>query len=203
MRTVVLFAVVIALGAAIGIGLKQASSGDGGTSEPKALQPTAQETANALSGSPAPLAALHAQANELLPGGRPALRRRLAELEGHPAVVNVWASWCGPCRTEMPAFQRVALARGREVAFLGVSLKDDREAAQRFLRTVPLSYPSYEDPDGEIYNAYALAGAPSTIFYDASGRKAFTHQGPYASARDLEDDIDRYALGGTPAPGAS
>ncbi len=197
MRTVVLFAVVIAVGAAIGIGLKQASGGDGGTPEPQALQPTAKETAKALSGSPAPLAALHEQANELLPGARPALDRRLAMLEGHPAVVNVWASWCGPCRVEMPTFQRVALDRGREVAFLGVNLKDDRGAAQRFLKTVPLSYPSYEDPDGEIYNAYALAGAPSTIFYDASGRKVFTHQGPYASAEDLEDDIDRYAVGAT------
>lgn len=196
MRTVVLFAVVIVIGAAIGVGLKQASSSDSGGSEPQALQPSAQDTAKALSGAPAPLAALHAQANELLPGARPALDRRLAKLKGHAAVVNVWASWCGPCRTEMPVFQRVALDRGREVAFLGVNLKDNRSAAQRFLKTVPLSYPSYEDPDGQIYNAYALAGAPSTIFYDAAGRKAFTHQGPYASTADLEDDIDRYALGG-------
>ena len=195
MRTVVLFAVVIAVGAAIGIGLKQASSSDGAGSEPKALQPTARETADALSGAPAPLAALHAQANELLPGARPALMQRLAKLKGHPAVVNVWASWCGPCRTEMPVFQRVALERGRDVAFLGVNLKDNRGAARRFLKTVPLSYPSYEDPDGQIYNAYALAGAPSTVFYDAAGRKAFTHQGPYASTAGLEDDIDRYALG--------
>ena len=195
MRTVLLFAVVIAVGAAIGIGLKQATSNDGSGSQPVALQPTAKETAKALGGAPAPLAALHAQANQLLPGAKSALDRRLAKLEGHPAVVNVWASWCGPCRTEMPVFQRVALARGREVAFVGVDLKDNRDAARRFLKTVPLSYPSYEDPDGEIYNDYALAGTPSTIFYDASGRKIFTHQGPYDSAADLEDDIDRYALG--------
>ena len=199
MRTVVLFAVVIALGAAIGIGLKQASS-DGGTgSKPAALKPTAQETADALGGSPPALAALHARANDLLPGSRRTLRRELDAVKGHPAVVNVWASWCGPCRTEMPALQRVALARGRDVAFIGVNLKDNREAARRFLSTVPLSYPSVEDPDGQIYNAYALAGAPSTVFYDAAGRKVFTHQGPYTSTKDLEDDIDRYAAGTTGA----
>ncbi len=194
MRTFVLFAVVIAFGAAIGIGLKQAGSTDGG-SAPTALKPTAAETADALRGAPPPLAALHAQAGELLPGARTALRRRLDGLRGHPVVVNIWASWCGPCRDEMPVLQRVALSRGSEVAFVGVDLKDNRAAARRFLREVPLSYPSYEDPDGQIYNAYGLAGTPSTIFYDAAGRKTFTHQGPYPSLAALEDDIDRYALG--------
>ncbi len=80
-----------------------------------------------------------------------------------------------------------------------MNLKDNREAAQRFLATVPLSYPSVEDPDGQIYNAYGLAGAPSTIFYDAKGREVFTHQGPYDSAEELEEDIDRYAAGKTVA----
>ena len=195
MRTFVIFAVVIAVGAAIGIGLKQAGSNDGAGDAGTALKPSAQETRAALAGSPAPLAALHAQANTLLGGGDAALKRRLAELRGHPVVVNVWASWCGPCRTEMPALQRVALKRGSEVALIGVNLKDNRGAARRFLQTVPLTYPSYEDPDGRIYNDYALAGAPSTIFYDAAGHKAFTHQGPFLTPADLSRDIDRYALG--------
>ena len=194
MRTVVLFVVMIAVGAAIGIGLKQAGSGDGG--DTTALRPTAQEVRDKLAGAPAPLAALHDQANELLPGDSKALRARLAAVKGHPAVVNIWASWCGPCRTEMPVLQRVALDRGRDVAFIGVNLKDNREAARSFLRDVPLSYPSYEDPDGRIYNAYGLSGAPSTVFYDARGRLAYLHQGPYDTVADLERDIDRYASGG-------
>jgi len=195
MRTFVIFAVVIAVAAAVGLGLKQARSNDGSGHEQTALKPTAQQTQAAFAGSPAPLAALHAQANVLLGGGGGALKRRIAALHGHPVVVNVWASWCGPCRTEMPALQRVALQRGRSVAFIGVNLKDNRAEAKTFLREVPLSYPSYEDPDGQIYNAYALAGAPSTIFYDAAGHKAFTHQGPFLTTAVLNRDIDRYALG--------
>jgi len=195
MRTFLIVAVVIAVGAAVGIGLKQAGNSDGSGDEQAALKPTAQQTQAALAGSPAPLAALHAQSDMLLGGGSKALKARIAALRGHPVVVNVWASWCGPCRTEMPALQRVALQRGRSVAFLGVNLKDNRGAARRFLRTVPLSYPSYEDPDGQIYNEYALAGAPSTVFYDAAGHKTFTHSGPFLTTADLSRDIDRYALG--------
>lgn len=194
MRTALLFTVVIVIGAALGIGLKQASDEDG-KDAPTALMPSADEVEARLDGSPAPLAALHAQANVLLPGGRRALRARLAALEGHPVVVNVWASWCGPCRQEMPVFQRVALDRGREVAFLGVNLKDNRPAAKRFLADVPLSFPSYEDPDGRIFASYKVAGVPSTVFYDALGRQAYVHQGPYLNEKDLRTDIDRYALG--------
>ncbi|MCD6727974.1 MAG: TlpA family protein disulfide reductase [Solirubrobacteraceae bacterium] len=194
MRTALLFAAVIAVGAAIGIGLKQASS-ESDSAIPAPRKTSADEMRRRLAGSPAPLAALHAQAGELLPGGRGAWRARLRALRGHPAVVNVWASWCGPCRQETPVLQEVSLDRGREVAFIGVNLRDDAGAARRFLRRAPVSYPSYEDPDGRIYNDYGLAGAPATIFYDARGRKAYTHQGPYLSTADLERDIARYAGG--------
>lgn len=196
MRTVLLLALVIAVGALIGAGLRQATSQDA-ASDPaaEAIRPSPAEVEAALAGSPPPLAALHAQANELLGGGRRALDRRIEDLRGHPVVVNVWASWCGPCRAEMPIFQRVALARGDRIGFLGVDLRDNRRAARRFLARTPLTYPSYEDPDGEIYNGYRLAGAPSTIYYDARGERTFIHQGPYTSQEDFERDIDRYALG--------
>ena len=77
-----------------------------------------------LAGSPAPLAALHAQANELLGGGRRALRARLAALHGWPIVINKWASWCEPCKAEFGVFQRVSLKLGRRVAFIGIDSGD-------------------------------------------------------------------------------
>jgi thiol-disulfide isomerase/thioredoxin len=194
-RTAALFALVILVGLALGVGLKQATS-DGDPGEPaQAISVSSEEIDAKLAGSPAPIAALHDEADELLGGEQRGLRKRLAALKGHPVVVNVWASWCGPCSEEAPAFQRVSLDRGREVAFVGVNLKDSRSGAQGFMRRFPSTYPSYEDPDGEIFNAYRLAGAPATIFYTASGEKAYTRQGPYRKAEDLERDIDRYALG--------
>ena len=104
-----------------------------------------------LAGSPAPLAALHAQAGELLPGGSGALRARLAALRGHPVVINKWASWCEPCRSELGAFQRASVAWGREVAFIGIDSGDTSRAdALAFLRSFPVSYPSYYDQSGRV-----------------------------------------------------
>jgi thiol-disulfide isomerase/thioredoxin len=150
-----------------------------------------------LAGAPAPLAALHAQANELLPGGPDAFDARLRELRGHPVVVNKWASWCGPCRAEFPIFQQLATARGKEVAFLGVNARDKRPAAERFSARYPVPYPSYEDPDEAIARALkAPSNFPVTLFVDARGKTVFTHQGGYRSAADLEADIDEH-LGAT------
>jgi cytochrome c biogenesis protein CcmG/thiol:disulfide interchange protein DsbE len=183
----------IALAAVVGVGLQQAS--DDTAPPPKARTLTQADIERRLAGAPPALAALHRQANEILPGAKTALERRLDELEGHAAVVNIWAAWCGPCREELPVLQRVSLEMGKEVAFLGVDLKDDRESAARLLRRYPLTYPSYEDPDGKVYSAEGLQGVPSTLFYDARGRQTFVHQGPYFERQDLVDDIRRYALG--------
>ena len=130
-----------------------------------------------------------------LPGGRKALETELATVKGHPAVVNVWASWCAPCNEEAPIIQRVALSNGKRVAFLGVDLRDNAGAAKRFLRRYPVSFPSIEDPDGQVYNDYRLLGQPATAFYDARGKRTYLHQGAYRSIEDFDADIRRYALG--------
>lgn len=166
------------------------SSGDGGGDEPP-------DYARALAGSPPPLAALHRQANELLPGGVDAYEARIAALRGYPAVVNVWASWCGPCRFEFPHFQRAAAKYGKRVAFLGIDSEDSDDAASTFLAEEPVPYPSYTDPDKDVADSLgASLGLPDTAFYDRGGELVYLKQGPYDDYAELRADIERFALGG-------
>jgi len=149
-----------------------------------------------LAGSPGPLAALHSQAGELLPGGLAAVRARLAALHGQPVVVNKWASWCVPCHSELGAFQRVSLALGQRVAFIGIDSGESRRGdGVSYLRSYPLSYPSYEDQSGQTGRAITDSSfTPVTVFYDRRGGQ-YIHQGPYPSEAKLEQDVKRYALG--------
>jgi cytochrome c biogenesis protein CcmG, thiol:disulfide interchange protein DsbE len=158
--------------------------------------------AKALAGSPAPLARVHAQGNRLLPGGLEAYEERIAELRGFPVVVNLWASWCGGCRLEFPAFQQAAARYGKRVAFLGVDSEDSEDAAATFLDGVPVPYPSYSDPEAEIKEGVGgPRGLPDTAFYDRAGELVFLHQGAYEDEADLYEDIELYALGKPVAKG--
>jgi cytochrome c biogenesis protein CcmG, thiol:disulfide interchange protein DsbE len=153
--------------------------------------------ATALAGSPAPLAALHRQADELLDGGQDAYEKRIAALRGYPVVVNFWASWCGPCRFEFPLFQRAAAAEGKRVAFLGVDVEDSDDAAGTFLEEAPVPYPSYTDPDKAISDgAGATLGLPDTAFYDRRGELTYLKQGPYDDFAELRADVERFAVRG-------
>lgn len=165
-----------------------------GAQEPQVSTPSPREARRALAGSPAPLAALHEQATQLLDGGLDAFEARIAALRGRPVVVNAWAEWCPPCRAEMPLFQRIAVRDGRRVAFLGVDVRDDDARAGAFLREHWVPYPSYVDRKEAIARAIGVrAGLPTTVFYDANGKVAFVHQGPYRQESDLRADIERYA----------
>jgi cytochrome c biogenesis protein CcmG, thiol:disulfide interchange protein DsbE len=166
-----------------------------GQSTPRSAAPkTAGAERTAFAGAPAPLASLHRQANQLLGGGPTAFEARLRSLRGYPVVVNKWASWCPPCRAEFPFFQRESLRRAGRVAFVGVDSNDNDEAARRFLRKLPLTYPSYRDPKLGIAAVFrGVEAFPTTAFYDRSGRLSFVHLGAYATRGKLAADIARYA----------
>jgi cytochrome c biogenesis protein CcmG/thiol:disulfide interchange protein DsbE len=182
---------VLALAALLGVGLAQL----GGSTNAAPSRLSLAEMRSRLAGSPPPLAALHAQSAEILGGGLPALRARLAALRGRPIVVNKWASWCAPCRAEFGVFQHVSVSAGRQVAFIGIdSAETSRAKALAFLRSFPVSYPSYYDRSGQAGEAITdSAFTPVTVFYDSRGSQ-YIHQGPYLSAAKLEADVRRYAL---------
>lgn len=163
------------------------------SSKPQSAKLSKSEVSAKLAGSPAALAALHAQGNQLLSGGPDAFKARLKALRGHPVVINEWASWCGPCQSEFPVFQRVSVNLGRKVAFIGLDSRDANEAASAFLRRFPVSYPSYTDPSQRIGALVQAVGVvPQTVYINAQGKQVYDHAGPYESDAALETDIRRY-----------
>jgi cytochrome c biogenesis protein CcmG/thiol:disulfide interchange protein DsbE len=175
------------------IGLAITLAGCAGT--PRSVAPSQAKRNAELAGSPAPLAQLHTQADQLLGGGPAAFSDRMRALRGYPVVVNKWASWCTACESEFPQFQQVSLTFGRRVAFLGLDGKDADQAAASFLRQYPVPYPSYTDPQERIARTIR-AGTyyPQTIFFNRHGRLVFDHIGAYPSAAALAGDVRRYAL---------
>lgn len=166
-----------------------------GSGQPHSAAPTQSAEQVAFKDSPPLLASLHSQADQLLGGGPRAFHARLAALRGYPVVVNKWASWCGPCQVEFPAFQRASVKYGREVAFIGIDGKDGNGSATAFLRKFPVSYPSYTDPDEDIARSIQAAiYYPQTVYFNRRGRMVYDHAGPYETAAALEQDIRRYVL---------
>jgi len=186
---------IIGLGivAVIVIGLVQSSSkSDRPSGQLVSRAPSAAETKRALEGAPPPLASLHKRANTLIPGGKSRYKSELAALKGHPTVVNLWASWCGPCRLEFPVFQQQAVHFGRQVAFLGVDSGDNHGNASSFLNQFPVTYPSVEDGGERVAQELGLRGLPGTAYYNANGKLVYLHQGGYSQDSDLSRDIRRY-----------
>jgi len=185
--TVAVLAVVVLTVWGLSSSGDQLGSSGAGNPESKAT-----DYKKALADAPPALADLYANGDELIDGGGDAFHAELDKLAGHPAVVNVWASWCGPCRFEFPDLQAVSADRGDEVAFLGVDTDDSDTAAKDFLEELPLPYPSVTDPDQDVKKELGIRGLPGTAFYDKSGELVYLKQGPYLSEDELNADIDKY-----------
>jgi cytochrome c biogenesis protein CcmG/thiol:disulfide interchange protein DsbE len=91
------------------------------------------------------------------------------DLRGRPLVLNVWASWCVPCRKEMPAFQSVYLRARGMVGFLGVDYLDEAGAARRLVADTGVTYPLAADPQGSEVAKFGVTALPTTLFISADG----------------------------------
>jgi len=114
----------------------------------------------------------------------------LADYDGTPVVVNMWATWCAPCVKEMPAFDTVA-GEQTDVKIIGVNVGDTADAATAFAADLGVTYPQFTDPDGLLSTALSVTGYPATAFIDADGKLLEVHQGAY-TADELRAAIARH-----------
>ncbi len=136
----------------------------------------------ALAGEPAPEIVV-----QLFDGAEFVLSRHLS-VDGRPVVLNLWASWCTPCRREIPEFSHVA-ETNPWVAFIGVAVEDARGPAEAFAAEVKASYPLGIDEALTVKNGYPFIGLPVTYLIDADGAVVRQIQGQL-NAATLQAFID-------------
>ena len=97
--------------------------------------------------------------------------RKLSELRGKPLLINVWASWCGPCRAEMGSLERLSRRYGgKQFNIIGISTDDDAEAAAAFIMKAQITFDNYLDNKLALENMLGASAIPLTVLVDAKGR---------------------------------
>jgi thiol-disulfide isomerase/thioredoxin len=102
----------------------------------------------------------------------------LAQLRGQVVMLNFWASWCGPCRQEMPLLESIQ-KKYKPLGFtmVGVNVEPDSAEAEKFLQQVPVSFPVAYDRDSNVSKLFRVRGMPSTVIVDRKGNTRMIHQG--------------------------
>jgi len=102
----------------------------------------------------------------------------LAQYKGQVVMINFWASWCGPCRQEMPLLEGI-YKKYNKMGFtmLGVNVEPDSNAANEWLKATPVSFPILYDRDSKVSKLYDVAGMPSTVIIDRGGKLRVLHRG--------------------------
>lgn len=118
---------------------------------------------------------------------------RLSDIEG-PAVINLWATWCAPCRAEIPAFEEVHQERADEVRFVGINVGEDPGHALEFLADVGATYDQFADEVGDVSTELRATTMPLTVVIDADGVVSTRHLGPM-NQDDLNEAIDTALAG--------
>jgi thiol-disulfide isomerase/thioredoxin len=102
----------------------------------------------------------------------------LADLKGQIVLVNFWASWCGPCRQEMPILEQLNQKyHSKGVTLIGVNVEPDSAAAINWLKATPVSFPILFDVDSKVSKLYEVQGMPNTVILDRKGVVRYIHRG--------------------------
>jgi thiol-disulfide isomerase/thioredoxin len=109
----------------------------------------------------------------------------LAQAPGTPTLVNLWGSWCGPCREELPLLQRFAEEAGDRLRVVGVISKDGLPQAESFAEDAGVTFPGAFDGEGELMADLGINALPYTYFLTAEGAVAYTQVGPVDSVDEL------------------
>lgn len=112
----------------------------------------------------------------------------LSDFRGKPVVLNFWATWCGPCRQEMPIFESVWKEyKDKDVVFLGIDVQDDDDNARGFLERTGITYTNLYDPSGKVSGMYGVAALPATFFIDANGKIKAKNYGSLSGSEGKEE----------------
>ncbi len=103
---------------------------------------------------------------------------KLSELRGNVVMLNFWASWCGPCRTEMPILDKF-YKKYKKLGFtlLSINIENDASGAKKFLNDVPVSFPVLLDSNKKVSKQYKVSAMPTSIFIDRDGKMRSIHKG--------------------------
>jgi peroxiredoxin len=103
---------------------------------------------------------------------------KLSEYRGQVLLINFWASWCGPCRQEMPLLDKL---HQRYAAYgftvFGINVEENSEAAKKMIKDAPVSFPILFDTENSVSKAYNVSAMPSTVMVDRDGNMRYLHQG--------------------------
>lgn len=114
----------------------------------------------------------------------------LSDFRGHPVLLNFWASWCGPCRVEMPHLNQVAQEWDkRGLVVLTINAGDSSAKAREFMEDNKLTFPALLDVDGSVFRSYGVYSIPVTFFIDEEGFAIARRIGAYLSVEQIEDDL--------------
>lgn len=102
----------------------------------------------------------------------------LEQYKGQVVMLNFWASWCGPCKQEMPLLEDIQKKYGKlGFTLIGVNVEPDSKAANAVLEKIPVSFPVVYDTESKVSKAYDVSGMPASVFIDRKGQVRLLHRG--------------------------